>query len=146
MDDISQFVEKATRLLDDEAELTIQFGKRADFPSDPYDAADAFVSKLGYATLGKGWFDLNEDSAEPTSHLANILKRDLVGHNFDWLSPSEAENCSTDFYSLFREGEVTRLANHIRNGWNPITSSTIEAAFVAMDAVRIGLFLVEAED
>lgn len=72
--------------------------------------------------------------------------RDLVGHNFDWVSPLDAKSCSKEFYSLFRHGKVHRLANRIRNGWNPITSSTIEAAFVTMDDVRIGLFLVEAED
>jgi len=146
MDDFLTFVDRATKLLDNEAELTIRQGSRADFPTEPRAAADAFVESLGYTPLGDGWFDLADDVDEPTSHLANILKRDLVGHDFDWLSPSDAESCATEFYSLFCRGRVTRLANHIRNGWNSITPSTVEAAFVTMDDVRIGLFLIEAED
>lgn len=146
MDDFSAFVEKATKLLGDEAELTIRQGSRRAFLGAPRDAADAFVKSLGYSPLGAGWFDLDEHGPAPISHLADILKRDLVGHNFDWLHPADANACAKQFYSLFRDGKVHRLANRVRNGWNPITSSTIEAAFVTMDDVRIGLFLVEAED
>jgi hypothetical protein len=146
MDDFSAFVERATKLLEDEAELTIRQGSRQDFPGAPRDAADAFVGSLGYSPLGAGWFDLDEDGPEPASQLADILKRDLVGHNFDWLRPADATTCAEQFYALFCHGEVHRLANRIRNGWNPITSSTIEAAFITMDDVRIGLFLVQAEN
>jgi len=146
MDDFSAFVERATKLLDGEVELTIHQGLRQDFSAAPRDAADAFVRSLGYSPLGSGWFDLDGDGPEPISHLADILKRDLVHYSYDWLNPADATACAEEFYSLFCQGEVHRLTNRIRNGWNPITSSTIEAAFVAMDNVRIGLFLVEAED
>ncbi|MBB4839930.1 hypothetical protein HNP52_003022 [Sphingomonas kyeonggiensis] len=146
MDDFTTFVERTAKLLNDEVELTIREGSRSDFPGEPRDAADAFVSSLGFTPIGDGWLDLDKDAAEPSSHLANILKRDLVGHNLDWLSASDAKACAEEFYSLFKHGKVTRLANRIGNGWNPITSSTIEAAFVSMDDSRIALFLVEAED
>lgn len=146
MDDFLAFVDRATKLLDDVAELTIRQGSRLDFSGPTSNAADAFVTSLGYSPLGAGWFDLADHGPEPLSHLADTLKRDLIWLDLVWLNPEDATACAEQFYSLFCHGEVHRLANRIRNGWNPITSSTIEAAFVAMDDLRIGLFLVEAED
>ncbi|WP_156306821.1 hypothetical protein [Novosphingobium sp. AAP1] len=146
MDDFDRFARAATALLGGEAEVTVRQGRRAEYPGSPREAADLFVKKLGFTPIGDGWVDLGEKGSDPAGYLTNILKRDLVGHNIDWLPDGEARNCSEGFYSLFKGPAVTNLANVVGNEWNPITTSTVEAAYVSMDDDRIGLFLLEAED
>jgi hypothetical protein len=109
---------------------------------------------LALGRLSEAWWDLDNlppiyadiSSRDAAGHLAMRLMKDMVFDNEDWLSFEEATECARTFYSFFTFGSSVRLANRIRDGWNPITSSTFEAAYIAMDDLNIGLFLIEAED
>lgn len=135
-------------------QTTICRARRSEFPGNPMLSANLFVSSLGYKPIYDRWNDLAEvdgkySDASPSDyagHLADTLRRDMVHSSYEMLSAADARACSEEFYSYFPIGKVVRLANRLGGGWNPITDSTFEAAYIAMDDEWIGLFLLEAED
>ncbi len=158
-----EFAEHWLSKLSEHVQTRICRSPRSEFPGDPVRSANLFVSALGYKPLTpfehKGqiygrWFNLAEvnrvysgvNPADYAGHLADTLRHDMVHSSYEMLSDADARACAEGFYSYFAGGNVTRLANRLGNGWNSITKSTFEAAYIAMDDDWIGLFLLEAED
>ena len=71
---------------------------------------------------------------------------DMVDSRVAWVHPDLATAYARVFASYFVQGDVTWLTNRRGNGWNPIARSTFEWAFVVVDDIGVGLFLIEAED
>ena len=119
---------------------------------DPLQAADSFMSSLGYQQLGPKWFDLNQVSRESegikfgdyAGHLAKTLERNL-DNSEDWFPSETARAFSTEYYAYFNTGQTTRLTNKIAYGWIPITKSTFEAVYIAMDEDNIGAVILQYE-
>ena len=155
MRNFDEFAEHWLTKLDEyPVQTTIRRAPRSAFPGDPMLSANLFVSSLGYKPIYDRWHNLAEldrdySDVKPSDyagHLSETLRRDMVHSSFEMLSEVDARACSEEFYSYFARGEVVRLANYLGGGWNAITDSTFEAAYVAMDDEWIGLFLFEEED
>lgn len=145
MGDVTRFQEMVTSQL---GHMWVGFdaGRRANFPGPPREAADSFVRSLGYFPIGDQWIDLDEEELDPVAQLIARLRHDLAYPSAELLSAADAAACAKAFYELFDAGQSTRLTNWLNNGWSPITGSTFDAAYVAMDDAQIGLFLIQAED
>ena len=136
-----EFAEHWLTKLDEFIQTRIERAPRADFPGDPMLSANLFVSSLGYKPIYDRWHDLSAldrdySGVNPTDyagHLAGTLHHDMVHSSFEMLSATDARACADEFYSHFTKGKAAHLANMLGGGWNPITESTFEAAFIAVD-------------
>ncbi len=154
MQEFDEFAHQYEALLSGDAGVTIRWAPRSRHPGQPHEAADHFVAALGFRSIGR-WWDLAEADREYAGvppgdfagHLAWMLQHDLVPSHYHWLAREDANACAARFYACFATGSPVRLTNRLGNGsLGGISRSTIEAAYVAMDDLSIGLFLLEAED
>lgn len=145
MSDIAAFIQRFDNAVEDRLEgmPSVTFASRADHPGPFLDAVDAFNVSLGYQPLGDEWFVLN--SEELSTELAQQLRVSLA-YRVETMPEDEAAGFSRQFVELFDPSSVRFLTNFRNNGWNPITTATMEAAYVGIDGDLIGLLLFQDED
>lgn len=113
--------------------------------------ADSFVTELGYKPIGGNW-ELLDDAADyrsPRSARAAFVEafaNDMIYSSEPWLGEEAALAMAEDFLACFDPGTRQIVTNRMYFGWNPITTATIEWAFVAFDDHAIALLLATAED
>ena len=122
----------------------------------PTQIANSFVSECGFATIGHHWemLDPTARAEEPRSAIGafeDALSRDLAMRT-DWLGTECAARCGAQFVDAFEPTWATIVTNHIARdggqseGWNPISTSALEWAFVGFDRDAIALLLLTGED
>jgi hypothetical protein len=122
---------------------SVHFAERAAYPGPAPEAADHFMVSLGYRSLDKHWFLL--DWMKLRVELASRLQKSLA-YGVRLLSPDQAAELTLQFADLFDPNSVVFLTNWIDHGWNSVTESTFDAAYVGIDDHRLALFLFEDED
>ncbi|MEQ5787822.1 hypothetical protein J3454_07960 [Erythrobacter sp. NFXS35] len=112
--------------------------------------ADAFVTSLGLTPIGGNWELLDAEVGMEGPRSARAALVDAFAHNMVfaqqlWLGEDNALAMGEDFLACF--DSVTRqiVTNRMYFGWNPITTASIEWAFVAFDDSTIALLLATAE-
>ncbi len=145
MSDVAAFIQFFDDTVENKLEgmTSVAFASRSVHPGPLVDAVDAFNATLGYQPLGDAWIVLN--SAEITTELAQQLRVSLA-YRVETMLEDEAVDASRRFVDLFDPSSVRFLTNIRGGGWNPITTSTMEAAYVGIDDDLIGLFLFQDED
>ncbi len=150
-----KFIKRWQSKLDEERCPWVEFGfLEGEFdPADPIPTADKLMVSIGFNGIGAGWEDLVWDakpnwpftSKEPKAHLPAFMRKGIA-YSVDWLSEPEAADFATEFYNLFNPARLRHLTNGMNNGWNPVTHSTFDRAFVAMDTQLIGAIVIQDED
>jgi hypothetical protein len=112
--------------------------------------ADAFVTSLGLTPIGGNWelLDAEVDPAGPRSARAALVEafaRNMVFAQQPWLGEDDALVMGEDFLACFDPNSRQIVTNRMYFGWNPITTASIEWAFVAFDQAAIALLLATAE-
>ena len=113
--------------------------------------ADAFVTDLGYQPIGCNW-ELLDAEAEldgarsARAALVEAFARHMVFAQEPWLGEADALAMGEDFLACFDPRTRQIVTNRMYFGWNPITSASLEWAFVAFDDTAIALLLATAED
>lgn len=145
MSDATAFAQFFDDAVEDRLEglTSVTFASRSVHPGPIVAAVDAFNATFGYQPLGDAWFGLN--SEEIAAELTQQLRVSLA-YSVETMPEDEAARVSRRFVDLFDPLSVTFLTNVRGNGWNPITTSTMEAAYVGIDGDLIGLFLFQDED
>lgn len=144
MSDIAAFVERFDDAMEDRLEGTsATFASRSAHHGPVLDAVDSFTAALGFQPLGDAWFVLN--SGELATELTQQLRVSLA-YREETMPADEAAAFSRQFVDLFDPSSARFLTNFRNNGWNPITTSTMEAAYVGIDGDLIGLLLFQDED
>jgi hypothetical protein len=108
----------------------------------PITCADWLSSSLGLGTLGNRWQCVSIE--EFTLQLEGSLKLSLA-YSVEMLPPDEASRVVQEFLGFF-DSPATFLVNGTQHGWNPITKSTMETAYVVVSSTQAGMFLFEDED
>lgn len=108
----------------------------------PTAKADWLSSNLGYGVLGDKWDIVSHARFE--SQLIDSLKSSLA-YSVQMLPPEEATSIAKEFLNYF-ESQREYLVNGTQTGWNPITKSTMETAFIVVTRTHAGMFLFEDED
>lgn len=144
------FAQWQERLCGDRAE--VHFAARAlDAPPLLHSAcADSFVTSLGYQAIGGNWELLDAEAApdEPRSAVAALgeaFASDMALPQQKWLGDEAAREMAAEFLACFAPATRQIVTNRMYFGWNPITTASIEWAFVAFDDQAIALLLATAE-
>ena len=145
----SFFAQWQDRLCADRAE--VRFVARAlDAPPGLHSAcADSFVTSLGYQAIGGNWELLDAEAApdaprSAVAALAEAFASDMALPQQRWLGDEAAGEMAADFLACFAPGTCQIVTNRMYFGWNPITTASIEWAFVAFDDTAIALLLATA--
>ncbi|WP_296719365.1 hypothetical protein [Erythrobacter sp.] len=112
--------------------------------------ADAFVTSLGLTPIGGNWelLDAEAGMEGPRSARAALVEafaRNMVIAQQPWLGEDDALAMGEEFLGCFDPGTRQIVTNRMYFGWNPITTASIEWAFVAFDDGAIALLLATAE-
>ncbi|NCP14448.1 MAG: hypothetical protein GW858_09835 [Sphingomonadales bacterium] len=112
--------------------------------------ADRFVTALGYQPIGGNWELLDPDAAPDGARSARAALIEAFSHNMvlsqqAWLGEADALAMAEGFLGCFDARTCQIVTNRMYFGWNPITSASIEWAFVAFDDSAIALLLATAE-
>ena len=113
--------------------------------------ADAFVTGLGYQPIGGNWELLDADAAPDAPRSALAALREAFAHSMvfarePWLGEADAIAMGAEFLACFDPASRQIVTNRMYFGWNPITTASIEWAFVAFDDQAIALLLATDED
>jgi hypothetical protein len=108
----------------------------------PNAKADWLSSNLGYGVLGDKWQTVSHATFE--AQLIDSLKLSLA-YSVEMLPPEEASSVAKEFLKFF-DSQPEYLVNGTQHGWNPITRSTMETAYVVVTRTQAGMFLFEDED
>lgn len=142
--------------LETRAELFFEMRARGDAGGAPVQVADRFVSECGYKPIGFDWemLDAAGEADAPRSAIgafADALTKDLAMRG-EWLGEDRALECGRTFVGAFDPLGAIILTNHIvrdagrSEGWFPISSASLEWAFVGYDDSAIALLLLTGED
>jgi hypothetical protein len=147
----SFFAQWQDRLCGDRAEVSFAARALAAPPGLHSACADNYVSSLGYQPIGGNWELLDAEAApdEPRSAaaaLAEAFRCDMALPGQPWLGDDAARAMAADFLACFDPATRQIVTNRMYFGWNPITTATIEWAFVAFDDTAIALLLATAGD
>ncbi len=139
------------RLCEDSAEVRFTAQALAAPPGLHFACADSFVVSLGYVPISGNWelLDAEAGVSEPRSArgaLVQAFAKNMVFSSEPWLGEEAALAMAEDFLACFKPGTRQIVTNRMYFGWNPITTATIEWAFVAFDDTAIALLLATAED
>ncbi|WP_313472248.1 hypothetical protein [Brevundimonas sp.] len=145
MSDVAAFAQRFDDAVEGRLEgmPSVTFADRSVYPRPFVDAVDAFSAALGYQPLGDAWHVLS--SEELATELTQQLRVSLA-YRVETMPEDQAASISRQFIDLFDPESVRFLTNFRNNGWNPITTSTMEAAYVGIDGDLIGLLLFQDED
>jgi hypothetical protein len=108
----------------------------------PNAKADWLSSNLGYDELGDKWQTVSQARFE--EQLIGSLKLSLA-YSVEMLPQEEATSVAKEFLTFF-DSKPEYLVNGTQNGWNPITKSTMETAYIVVTRTHAGMFLFEDED
>ena len=119
-------------------------------PGLHFACADAFVTRLGYQPIGGNWELLDAEAAPDAPRSARAALKDAFSHNMvfpseTWLGDAGALAMAGDFLACFDSSTQQIMTNRMYFGWNPITTASLEWAFVAFDDRAIALLLATAE-
>jgi hypothetical protein len=112
---------------------------------------DAFVTGLGYQPIGGNWELLDADAAPDAPRSALAALREAFAHSMvfvrePWLGEADAIAMGAEFLACFDPACRQIVTNRMYFGWNPITTASIEWAFVAFDDQAIALLIATDED
>jgi len=113
--------------------------------------ADAFVTGLGYQPIGGNWELLDAEAGvdgprSARAALVEAFSRNMVFSREPWLGEADALAMAADFLACFDPDRLQIVTNRMYFGWNPITTASLEWAFVAFDDTAIALLLATDED
>ncbi len=139
------------RLCAGSAEVRIEARALDDPPGLHNACADALVTSLGYQPIGGNWELLDAEAAPDGARsaraaLIEAFARDMVFSHEPWLGEADALAMGDDLLACFDARTRQIVTNRMYFGWNPITSASLEWAFVAFDDTAIALLLATAED
>ncbi len=138
-------------LCDDQARVTLTARPLEAPPGLHFACADAFVTALGHKPIGVNW-ELLDAEAEPDgprsacAALAQAFRANMVFSNTPWLGEARAGQMAREFIDCFDPSTRQIVTNRMYFGWHPITTASIEWAFVAFDDTAIALLLATDED
>lgn len=138
-------------LCDDQARVTLTARPLEAPPGLHFACADAFVTALGHKPIGVNWelLDAEAEADGPRSAqaaLAEAFRNNMVFSNQPWLGEAGAHRMARDFLDCFNPASRQIVTNRMYFGWHPITTASIEWAFVSFDDTAIALLLATDED
>jgi hypothetical protein len=107
----------------------------------PNAKADWLSSNLGYGMLGDKWQIVSREKFKEQLMVSLELS---LAYSVKMLPPEEAASIAKEFLEFFNSPHY--LVNGTQQGWNPITKSTMETAYVVVTQTHAGMFLFEDED
>lgn len=153
---LQAFIEDWRGPLERAADVVFETAARGEVSGAGAELANGFVTSKGYASIGFHWELLDtyakaEETRSARGAFEDALSKDLAMRE-DWLGAEQALRCGEQFIGAFDPLHGTILTNHIvrdggkSEGWNPISASTYEWAFIGFDNEAIALLLLTADD
>lgn len=139
LDDGEKLIRQLRALLGEEA---VSAGLAPRKELEAHAAVDTLASELALRRIGEGWREIDRESARAL--LTETFAEDLA-YGTPLLPRAEAIALAEAFDGLF--GASTRcFCNRSGAGWTPLTDATFDTGIALVDAERVGVVCVNAED